>query len=163
VLVLLASRTFADDRDNLIGTWRIAVFQDDGRDRLGRLGAGPAKKGQPPRVAKIVFTTDACYLIRGDGRREMASGLSNAGWKSCMLDESTKPKSIDIVAFAGKANEKTKTYVGIYEIEGDRLRICYAESGQKRSTKFESSGNDNLLECRRISKEPLPVPEQESE
>ena len=125
----------------------------------GRLGAGPAKKDKPPNVAKLVISSDQCYLIRGDGRREMASGLTNAGWKSITLDETMAPKSIDIVGFTGKENEKSKTYPGIYEIEGDRLRICYAESGSKRPTKFESNGNDNLLECERLSSEPLPLPE----
>ncbi len=149
---------FADPL-SLIGTWKITVFQDDGRDRLERLGAGPAKKGGELRIAKLVFTSDACYLIRGDGRREMASGLTNAGWKSYTLDESTTPKSIDIVGFTGKENEKSKTYLGIYEIDGDHLRICYAETSPQRPTKFESNGNDNLFVCERISNEPLPLSE----
>lgn len=157
-IAYLPSPACADDREVLIGTWKITVFQDDGNDRLSRLGAGPAKKGKEPRVAKLVFTAEECYLIRGDSRREMASGLTNAGWKSITLDESTTPKSIDIVGFAGKENEKSKTYLGIYEIDGDRLRICYAETSPKRPTKFESNGHDNLFECERISKEPLPVP-----
>lgn len=159
VSLFVPSLCRADDREALIGTWKVTVFQDDGRDRLERLGAGPAKKGEEARVAKLVFTADECYLIRGDGRREMASGLTNAGWKSCTLDKSTSPKSIDIVGFTGQENEKTKTYAGIYEVDGNRLRICYAEGGPKRPTKFESNGDDNLFECERISKEPLPIPE----
>ena len=155
----LPSLAFADDREALIGTWKITLFHDDGNDRLSRLGAGPAKKEKPARVAKLVFTADDCFLIRRDGRREMASGLTNAGWKSITLDETTTPKSIDIVGFAGKENERTKTYPGIYELAGDTLRICYPEYGSQRPTKFESNGNDNLFECERISKEPLPVPE----
>ena len=158
IVATVASSGFAEDRNAMIGTWKITVFHDDGQDRLGRLGAGPGKKGSEPRIAKLVVTEDACYLIRGDGRREMASGLTNAGWKSFTLDESTKPKSIDLVGFAGKENEKTKTYVGIYEVEGDRLSICYAESGSKRPAEFVSNGNDNLLTCERLSKEPLPLP-----
>ena len=152
------------DREQLIGTWKVEVFEDDGRDRLSRLGAGPAKKkGQKPRVAKLVFTKDECYLIRGDGRREMASGLTNAGFKSCKLEESKTPKSIDLHGFAGKQNEKTKTYPGIYEIDGDKLRICYAETSSTRPTKFESDGHNNLFECERISEKPLPPPEKKSE
>lgn len=158
-LFVLPSLCDADDRQALVGTWKITVYQDDGNDRLSRLGARPAKKDKPARVAKLVFTSDECYLIRGDGRREMASGLTNAGWKSITLDESTTPKSIDIMGFAGKENEKTKTYPGIYEIDGDRLRICYSETSPKRPTKFESNGHDNLFECERISKEPISVPQ----
>lgn len=149
----------ADDREALIGTWKVILFQDDGRDRLERLGAGPAKKGREPREAKLVFTADQCYVLRGDGRRESTAGLANAAWKSCTLDESTTPKSIDIVGFSGKESDKSKTYVGIYELEGHRLRICYAEGGATRPTKFESNGNDNLFECERLSTEPLVVAE----
>jgi uncharacterized protein (TIGR03067 family) len=156
--VLLPSPSFADDREALVGTWQITVFQDDGRDRLERLGAGPAKKGQDPRMAKLMFTADECYLIRGDGRREMASGLTNAGWKSYQLDESTTPKSIDIVGFTGKDGEKTKTYLGIYKLDGDMLTICYCEQGRTRPTKFESDGAMNLFACKHLSKEPLPAP-----
>jgi len=159
-LGLFSSTVNADDREALIGTWKITVYQDDGKDRLSRLGAGPAKKGKPEPVAKLVFTSDACYLIRGDGRREMANGLTNAGWKFCSLDESTTPKSIDIIGFAGKDKEKSKTYPGIYEIDGNRLRICYAETSPKRPTKFESNGHDNLFECERISQEPIAVPQK---
>jgi uncharacterized protein (TIGR03067 family) len=158
-LFVLPSFGYADDREALIGTWKITVYQDDGNDRLSRLGAGPAKKGKEPRVAKLVFTADECYLIRGDGRREMANGLTNAGWKSITLAPSTTPKSIEIIGFAGKGNEKSKTYPGIYEIDADRLRICYAETSPKRPTKFESNGHNNLFECERISKEPIPVPQ----
>ena len=149
----------ADDRTDLVGTWKITVFQDDGRDRLSRLGAGPAKKDQQPRVAKLIFTADACYLLRGDGRREMVAGLANAGWKSCTLDESTTPKSIDVVGFAGKDGDKTKTYLGIYELDGDKLRICYAETSPQRPTKFESDGHNNLFECVRLSAEAEAIPE----
>ncbi len=147
------------DPPTLNGTWQISVFQDDGRDRLDRLAAGPAKKGGEPRIAKLVFTADTCYILRGDGRREMASGLTNAGWKSFTLNDSTVPKSIDIVGFSGGESEQTKVYLGIYELEGDNLRICYAETGPGRPTKFESDGNNNLVEAVRISAEPLPVPE----
>ena len=148
-----------DDRAALVGTWQITVYQDDGKDRLARLGAGPAKKDQQPRIAKLVFTADACYILRGDGRREMVSGLTNAGWTSCTLDESTTPKSIDIVGFAGKDSDRMKTYPGIYELDGDKLRICYAETSPQRPTRFESDGHNNLFECVRIFDEAEPVPE----
>ena len=101
LLVILPCTSFAGDRDLLVGTWKVTVFQDDGRDRLSRLGAGPArKKDAKPRVAKLVFTKDACYVLRGDGRREVTAGLANAAWKSFQLDESSSPKSIDIVGLA---------------------------------------------------------------
>ncbi len=159
-----ASAETPPDGGPLKGVWQIVVFQDDGRDRLARLGAGPPrKKDTAPRIAKLVFSATDCFLIRGDGRREMASGLTNAGWKSYQLDPSTTPWSIDIEGFAGKDSAKTRTYRGIYEIDGDLLRICYAESGSKRPTKFESDGNNNLFQCKRISHEPVAAPSPTSQ
>ena len=158
LLLTIGSNCLADDREDLVGTWKITVYQDDGRDRLSRLGVGPTKKDKKPHVAKLVFTKDECYILRGDGRREMASGLANAGFKSCMLNPSTSPKSIDIDGFAGKNNEKWKTYMGIYKIDGDKLVICYCEQGKTRPTKFESDGANNLFEAQRISKDPQPIP-----
>ncbi len=78
---------------------------------------------------------------------------------SCELDESKTPKSIDLDGFAGEENEKSKTYPGIYEIVGDKLRICYAETSSKRPTKFEPDGHNNMFECERLSEEPLKLSE----
>ena len=67
--MVVVSRSANADAPSLIGVWKVVVFQDDGKDRLSRIGAGPAKRGGEPRVAKLVFTANDCYLIRGDGRR----------------------------------------------------------------------------------------------
>ena len=156
---LVAQSVLAEDpegRAALVGTWKIAVFQDDGRDRLERLGK--PKKGTEPGTAKLVLTPDACYILRTDGRREMASGLTNAGWKGCTVDTTTKPWSIDIEGLAGKNNEKTKTYLGIYKLDNNKLTICYCEQGKTRPTTFQSNGAMNLIEAERISEEPLGLP-----
>lgn len=160
----IAAPSSADDRQKLVGTWKITMFQDDGRDRLERLGAGPAKKkDRSPRVAYLVFSQEACYVIRGDGQRESKPGLANAAWKSCTLDESASPKTIDIVGFAGKEGQKSKTYLGIYKIEDDKLTICYCEQGNKRPTEFQSDGAMNLFAAERLSDKPLPLPKEKSE
>ena len=59
-----------------------------------------------------------------------------------------------------KRNDLAELPADRYEINGDRLRICYAETSPKRPTKFESNGHDNLFECERISKEPIPIPQK---
>ena len=153
----LSSRAQAaesDDRKTLVGTWKITVFQDDGRDRLDRLGAGLAKKDQPPRVAKLVFTADECWVIRGDGKRELKAGLANAAFKAVKLDPGANPKTIDITGFSGKEADATKTYQGIYSLEDKTLRICWCEQGNTRPTKLESDGANNLFVCEKISDEP---------
>ena len=160
--LMLTGVVDANDAAKFVGTWKIVRYQDDGKDRLSRLGAGPAKKDGKARVAYLVFTADECYIIRGDGRREMASGLANAGFRKFTLASGTEPQSIDLDGFAGRNNEKTKTYPGIYRIEGSRLVICYCEQGARRPTEFQSDGANNLLEAERISKEPLPIPNKQA-
>jgi len=166
-LGVLVSRSTSAEPDTksspLLGTWKITAFQDDGRDKLERLGVRPPKKNKPdekPKVAKLVFTKDECYILRGDGRREMASGLANAGFKSWKIDDSTTPHSIDITGFAGKKNEKTKTYPGIVKLDGKKLTICYCEQGKRRPTKFESDGANNLFEAELLSRKPEPLPKK---
>jgi uncharacterized protein (TIGR03067 family) len=55
-------------------------------------------------------------------------------------DPSKSPKTIDYVITAG-AN-KGKSQLGIYEFEGDLLRICMAAPGQARAMSFESKKGD---------------------
>ena len=55
-------------------------------------------------------------------------------------DPTKSPKTIDYVITAG-AN-KGKTQIGIYEFEGDLLRICMAAPGHARATSFESTKGD---------------------
>ncbi len=156
LLVLSTTATLADagDRDALVGTWKITVFQDDGRDRLERLGAGSAKKkGAEPRVAHLVFDATGCWVLRGDGKREVRAGLANAAWKSVTLDESTQPKSVDVTGFAGKDGTKEKVYVGVYSLDGNTLKIAWAESGSKRPTELVSDGANNLFVAEKVSDE----------
>jgi uncharacterized protein (TIGR03067 family) len=65
-------------------------------------------------------------------------------------DPSKSPKTIDYVNTAG-AN-KGKTQLGIYELEGDLLRVCMAAPGSERPSRFESVRGDGatFTEWRRI-------------
>jgi uncharacterized protein (TIGR03067 family) len=56
------------------------------------------------------------------------------------LDSSKRPGHIDYVNRSGK--NKGKTQAGIYEIDGDMLRICTSAPGEKRPTEFSSSKGD---------------------
>ena len=72
-------------------------------------------------------------------------GEKTTEW-SYQLDAGRTPKWIDL---RGRAD----TNLGIYELEGDNLRICYPEGRKgERSTAFESkpnSVNDVLIILRR--------------
>lgn len=53
------------------------------------------------------------------------------------LDPSKKPKTID--ATVSKGLYQGETMLGIYEIEGDRLKVCFDIEGQKRPSEFKTA------------------------
>src|SRR3954471_19749577 len=48
------------------------------------------------------------------------------------LDPSKKPHEIDSVITEGKGN----TMLGIYELEGDRMKVCFDPQGKERPKEF---------------------------
>ena len=58
------------------------------------------------------------------------------------LDPSKDPKTIDIKDAGGP--NKDKTCLGIYEIDGDELRVTFAEAGKPRPTKFATAPGSGL-------------------
>jgi uncharacterized protein (TIGR03067 family) len=56
------------------------------------------------------------------------------------VDVGQSPKTIDYAITAGGA--KGKTQYGIYERDGELLRICYAGPGKTRPTDFTSATGD---------------------
>jgi uncharacterized protein (TIGR03067 family) len=50
------------------------------------------------------------------------------------IDPTKKPKSIDYAMTEGPT--KGKTHLGIYELDGDTLKFCFAAPGKDRPTDF---------------------------
>jgi uncharacterized protein (TIGR03067 family) len=57
------------------------------------------------------------------------------------VNPASKPKTIDISFDDGP--DKGKTVAGIYALEGENLRICYAEPGKARPTEIGKHGGPN--------------------
>ena len=114
------------DHENIQGTWKVVSAEDSGR--------------KPPAEAiknlKWVITKEKITYKFGDKTTE---------W-SYKLDPTKKPKWIDLT-------EGEHTTLGIYELEGDNLTICFPEGRKgERSTAFESkpnSVNDILILLKR--------------
>src|SRR5262249_5890704 len=84
------------------------------------------------------------YTIYFDGKK--------AGAGKVKLDADKKPKQIDVVAEEGPT--KGKTMLGIYELKGDDMRVCFAQPGKDRPTAFrtEKGSGQILLGYRRVEK-----------
>jgi len=52
------------------------------------------------------------------------------------VDPTKKPKSIDYMMTEGPT--KGKTQLGIYELEGDMVKFCFAAPGKDRPTEFSA-------------------------
>ena len=60
------------------------------------------------------------------------------------IDPSKSPKTIDVTMTEGPS--KGMVMLGIYEIDGDTLKVCFDPEGKKRPTEFRSeAGSQNFL------------------
>ncbi|PAY16788.1 hypothetical protein CKO51_24925 [Rhodopirellula sp. SM50] len=115
-----------NDIPNIQGTWQVTYSEDGGR-------IAPQEM-----LKEIRFVIDEQNLTTEIGGRKSVSTYK--------LDPSTNPKSIDLT-------ENGRTKQAIYDLVGDTLRICIAESGEQRPTAFDSqpnSANDIVLILKRV-------------
>ena len=56
------------------------------------------------------------------------------------INPTKKPKTIDVKPASG--SNKGKTLLGIYELDGDSLKICLAPPGKDRPTAFSTAAED---------------------
>ena len=114
------------DRISILGTWKVTYAEDSGRVT-------------PTDALKdIRFVIEEKTMITELGERTSVA--------TYRLDPSTTPKSIDI-------NENGRTKPGIYDLQGDTLRICISEHSDDRPTKFDSqpnSANDLIILMKRV-------------
>ena len=68
------------------------------------------------------------------------------------LDPSKSPKTIDVTMTEGPSNGMVM--LGIYEFDGDVLKVCFDPQGKKRPTEFKSPpGSENFVNVhKRIKK-----------
>ena len=67
------------------------------------------------------------------------------------LDPSKSPKTLDVTVAEGP--NKGAVMLGIYEISGDTLKVCFDPEGKKRPTQFTSaSGSQTLVVHKRVKK-----------
>jgi len=122
-----------DDLARLQGTWHIVALEMDGQEM-------PAADG-----ARIV--------VEGDRFSSLGMGADYKG--KLILGGSNKPKSFDLKFTSGP--EKGNTNRGIYELKGDRWRICLDFRGNARPEAFETKpGSGRAVEVLRRARDGAP-------
>jgi uncharacterized protein (TIGR03067 family) len=114
-----------DDLKKLDGTWTMVSGEKDGK----------------PLPENIVKT--AKLVIKGDEHDVKIGDVVYKGTHK--LDPTKKPKAIDATDTDGPF--KGKTVLGIYAVEGDTFKVCFAEPGKDRPKEFSTkSGTGHILD-----------------
>ncbi len=116
LLAVAQNKEKAKDEDAIQGTWKIEKFDNGGGQ------GGPSKDDL--ETMRLIF--------KKDGKMEMAGGPGGEKMEGeYKLDPAAKVKAIDLV-------REGRTSPGIYELDGDTLRICIAEGKDaKRPTEMK--------------------------
>jgi uncharacterized protein (TIGR03067 family) len=126
VLVAVAGpRTAADEKEDakkelekLQGTWTFDSREEEGK-------AVPAEK---LKGYTLIFKGDKFMVKQGD--KVFQAGTEKLG-------PTRKPKTVDAKVTEGFA--KGTVMLGIYEIDGDTLKVCFDPEGKKRPTEFKTA------------------------
>lgn len=121
---LVAADDPKDELKKLVGTWMMVSGEEDGQKFAEQTIKG----------AKMV--------IKGDQYDVKIGEVTFMG--TLKVDPSKKPHAIDATETEGPF--KGKTTLGIYELEGDSFKVCFAKSGEDRPKEFRTkSGTGHIL------------------
>src|SRR5262249_40916139 len=120
------------DLDKLQGTWMATAMVHNG-------------KAAPKEIVEKVSLTFNGDKVEFDGPMASAKGEKPTKPEfKFKLYSSKKPKSIDMLALAGKF--KGQTQLGIYELDGDELKLCLPnQEGKVRPSEFQSLERSDLV------------------
>lgn len=120
------------ERKKFQGTWTIESVEAGGK----KLPAEPFKE------MTVIFDGDK-YVVKQGGTLVESAIMK--------LDPSRSPKSFDSTVTEGP--NKGAVILGIYELDGDTLRVCFDPQGKKRPTEFKGEpGSQTLVVHRRVKK-----------
>lgn len=105
------------DLDKLQGTWSLVSAERDG------------KKAAEDEVKKTRITFKGDQFLFPD-----ESGVATSKKGTIKIDPARKPKAMD----ATDDGPDGKTSLGIYAIDGDDYKVCFAPPGKERPTEFSS-------------------------
>jgi uncharacterized protein (TIGR03067 family) len=105
---------------------------------------GGAANGPPPgeiTKLRLTFKDGKVAADRGEGKPDEIE---------YKIDSTTTPKSLDLI------EAKDRPMLAIYELDGDTLKLCVSEGGQKgvRPTEMKSDGkNIAVITLKRVNEE----------
>jgi uncharacterized protein (TIGR03067 family) len=126
----------ADDKDDLKvmqGVWIFLKHETEGKET----------PGFKPGAMTVTLKGDT-FTVR-DGDKVLQSGTMK-------LDAGKKHKVMDCPVHEGEG--KGVIMLGIYELDGDTMRVCFDLKGKNRPTEFKTAVDSGhfLVECKRDKK-----------
>jgi uncharacterized protein (TIGR03067 family) len=137
--LLWQSAALAGDLDQLGGTWKVTAMSFDGKE-------------VPADVARMMSYSFAKNKATARGRLASAGDrflpMAGSDDYTVTLGKSGDLKTIDL-----KPTGRGRTLVGIYDLDGDTLKLCIGYTGQ-RPKQFSSAGATgvSMMTCQRESK-----------
>jgi uncharacterized protein (TIGR03067 family) len=130
-LLALGVLTGADapptDQQAIDGSWRVVACELENR-----------------LLPEAVFK-DLRYVLKKDGtwRLEGGPGFPKAAGGTFTLDPKAAPRAIDFTPADGPF--KGQTFRGIYQLEGDELKACFAFPGKDRPKTYLTRPDSGLV------------------
>jgi uncharacterized protein (TIGR03067 family) len=117
----------SESKDELQGKWKLMEVEKDGKAHK--------VKAETTEYFEMIYKGKKVTARFKEGTPEQE------GTYKLLAD--TEPKAIDFTPTTG--DEKGKTVQGIYEIKGNKLKLCVAVPDTKRPKKFESKGQEIVV------------------
>ena len=111
--------------------WGAVAYIDNGEDAFGE------KIDANDSPVKWLFKKDKVHFL-ADVEEATAVGKFT-------LDSKAKPCSIDCIFPAPNDPNKSQVLKGIYELKGDRLKVCYGVDTENRPKDFASEVGSKLI------------------
>jgi uncharacterized protein (TIGR03067 family) len=122
------------DLEKMQGRWAITAAESNG------------KRDPEENLKGLTVTFEGNRYTVRKGDKVLQSGTQK-------LDPTKTPRQVDITA-AGDGG-KSATRLGIYELKGDTLRVCFAAPGKERPREFKTTPDSGryLNVAKRLKKE----------
>lgn len=123
----------------LIGAVTLGAAEPDTEDSNGTWKPLSAEFAGKPWPQKLLDSMK--LILKDDNYTVLVREGSDIGTVKC--DPTKSPKTMDITGTKGP--NEGKTFMTIYELKGDELRVCYDLSGKSRPTEFATKPDTQLF------------------
>jgi uncharacterized protein (TIGR03067 family) len=133
------------DKAMIQGTWKVVFIEESSR-KVPPCHLDRTLRGFEELQIRVVITKDR-YTVKA---KDLIFGS-----KPYKLDPARKPSWFDLGSVRTPEGEELGPNLGIYELKGDDLKICFGKSGKDRPTSFDSS-QDSAIDVLLILKREQP-------